>query len=412
MRKLRFFQRLSAGLLPLCAALFGMVAYTAETFPDRYYATQPGDLPLHSGLFSSVATPLHEAQSTRAVMTDGENSEQASLLRLWGIFPVKEVTVRLTEQPTVLLGGTPFGIKLYTDGVLIVGLTEVDCIGGGSPAKAAGLRIGDTVLSVNGVSVSTNEEVAALISRSGGQTLTLCVCRDGISFEALLTPVRSEAEGTYKAGMWVRDSSAGIGTVTFYDEESGRLAGLGHAICDADTGAALPISGGELVPASIFGIVRGVSGQAGELRGCFESGTLGTLEANLSTGIFGTVRRPPSAAERIPLAMKQQVVTGPARVRTTLKGQTPDWYDLEITQIRYQDGSPTRNMVIRITDPRLLEQTGGIVQGMSGSPIVLIGQLVGAVTHVFVNDPTQGFAVFAEHMYLSMQALGTTDEAA
>ncbi len=166
------------------------------------------------------------------------------------------------------------------------------------------------------------------------------------------------------------------------------------------------------VPASIFGIVRGVSGQAGELRGCFESGTLGTLEANLPTGIFGTVRRPPSAAERIPLAMKQQVVTGSARVRTTLKGQTPDWYDLEITQIRYQDGSPTRNMVIRITDPRLLEQTGGIVQGMSGSPIVQNGQLVGAVTHVFVNDPTQGFAVFAEHMYLSMQALDTADEAA
>ena len=390
----RVFRRLCAGLLPTCALILGLVGYTAHRFPDRYYATEASGWTLHCGVLTSACEPLYRDGVQAAARTDGT----AAQLRLWGVFPVKDVTVQLTKQPTVVLGGTPFGVKLYTDGVLVVGLSAVDGTGG-SPAKRAGVQIGDTLLSVDGQAVATNEEVAARVAASGGRTLTLRLRRDGVEFDTQLTPAHSAAEGMYKIGMWVRDSSAGIGTLTFYDPESGVYAGLGHAICDVDTGKPLPVGGGELVPATVFGIVPSTAGKAGELRGCFESGVLGRLCANATTGIYGVAEGTPTDVERIPLALKQQVTSGAAQVYTTLGGSTPAWYDIEIEQVRYHDNAPTQNMVIRITDERLLAQTGGIVQGMSGSPIVQNGRLVGAVTHVFVNDPHKGYAIFAENMY-------------
>lgn len=396
--------------MPLCAVLWGLIGYTAKTFPDRYYTAEDTAWTLHCGALSSVCEPL--TASRKQSLPASASADDATWLKLWGVFPVKEVTVRQTEQPIVALGGTPFGIKLYTDGVLLVGLTPVEHTGGSSPAKAAGLRVGDLLLSIDGQAVATNEEVAAIVAHSGGKTLSLRVRRDGVEFDAQLTPAFSQTEGAYKAGMWVRDSSAGIGTMTFYDPSTGVCAGLGHAVCDVDTGEPLPISGGELLPASVFGVIRGTAGAAGELRGCFEDGSIGPLYANVQTGVFGVTDAVPDGAERLPLAMKQQVVTGAARVYTTVQGQTPDWYDVEIVKVRYYDASPTQNMVIRITDARLLEATGGIVQGMSGSPIVQNGRLIGAVTHVFVGDPTQGFAVFAENMYRTAQSVGDAAETA
>ena len=394
--------RLTAGVLtPLCLTLLLWMGWMGSALPDAYRATDETAWTLSGGLIQ--ATAISGGQTVTASAADSDLREVQ--LKLFGVFPVKTVTVRSVPSRTVVLCGTPFGIKAYTDGVLVVGLTAVDT-GAGShlPAQVAGIRVGDVVLSVDGKSVTTNEQLSDRIAEGGGRPQAFRVRRDGVEFTAQVTAVWSSSENSYKTGMWVRDSAAGIGTLTFYDESTGVLAGLGHAICDVDTGQPIPISGGELVPAYIFGVTRGQVGQAGELRGCFTDGTLGTLSVNVDSGIYGQSDTAPTAGERMEVAMKQQVEVGPARMYTTVSGSEPAWYDVEVTRIRYTDSSPTRHLVIKITDPRLLEQTGGIVQGMSGSPLVQNGRLIGAVTHVLVGDPTQGYAIFAENMLKTAQS--------
>ncbi|MBR3290348.1 MAG: SpoIVB peptidase [Clostridia bacterium] len=394
--------RWTAGALtPLCLALLAWMGWAASALPDSFRATDEKAWTLSGGLIEAVT--VSGGQTVTASAGDADLSEVQ--LRLFGVFPVKNATVRHTPSRTVVLCGTPFGIKAYTDGVLVVGLTAVDS-GTGSrlPAQAAGIKIGDVVLSVDGKSVTTNEQLADRIAEGGGRPQSFRVRRDGVEFTARVTAVWSASDNAYKTGMWVRDSAAGIGTLTFYDESTGVLAGLGHAICDVDTEQPIPISGGELVPAYIFGVTRGQVGDAGELRGCFTDGTLGSLLVNVDSGIYGRSDAAPGQGDRVEVAMKQQAEVGPAKVYTTVSGDTPAWYDVEVTRIRYTDASPTRHMVIRITDPKLLKATGGIVQGMSGSPLVQNGRLIGAVTHVLVNDPTQGYAIFAENMLKTAQS--------
>ena len=398
---MRRFWRITAGVLtPLCLALLVWMGWAAGTLPDSYRTTDEQAWTLSDGLIRATAVSGGASLAASA----GESDLREVELRLFGVFPVKTVTVRSIPARTVVLCGTPFGIKAYTDGVLVVGLTAVESAAGSrNPAQAAGIRVGDVVLSVDGQSVTTNEQLSDCIADGGGRTQTFRVRRDGVEFSAQVTAVWSSADNGYKTGMWVRDSAAGIGTLTFYDESTGMLAGLGHAICDVDTGQPIPISGGELVPAYVFGVTRGQVGAAGELRGCFTDGTLGTLTVNADSGIYGQSDAAPVDGERVEVAMKQQVEVGPAKVYTTVSGDTPAWYDVEVTRIRYNE-SPTRHLVIRITDSRLLEATGGIVQGMSGSPLVQNGRLIGAVTHVLVNDPTQGYAIFAETMLKSAKS--------
>jgi len=258
--------------------------------------------------------------------------------------------------------------------------------------------MGDVLVSIDGTAVNTTEQVAGIIESAGDRTLYFIIRRDNITFDVRFRCEKSVNENRYKAGMWVRDSSAGIGTLTFYVPGSNVFGGLGHAICDVDTGEILPLSSGEVVPARIYSVIRGMSGEPGELRGGFEAGTLGNLTVNGETGIYGFLTKTPTIGDVVQVAMKQQVKTGYAQILTTIDGTTPELFDVQIDQVRYNDSSPTRNMVIVITDKKLLEKTGGIVQGMSGSPILQDGKLVGAVTHVFVNDPTRGFAIFAENM--------------
>ena len=267
-----------------------------------------------------------------------------------------------------------------------------------NPARSAGIKIGDVLLSIDGTAVNTTEKVAELIETAGNKTMSFHIRRDNIAFDVNFRCEKSVNENRWKAGLWVRDSSAGIGTLTFYVPGSDVFAGLGHAVCDVDTGDVLPLSTGEVVPARIYSVVKGLSGDPGELRGGFERGSLGNLTVNGETGIYGRLSHLPVLGDPVPVAMKQQVKTGRAQILTTIDGTEPELYDIEIDQVRFNDSSPTRNMVIIITDERLLAETGGIVQGMSGSPILQDGKLIGAVTHVFVNEPTKGFAIFAENM--------------
>ena len=375
-----------------CAFVLTVVGYAQYALPDAFSVGQ--GQPLQVGRWVS-GTPTGDTVSAAAVVGEGYPAR----LTLGGVIPVKEVAVTVTRQRTVLVGGAPFGVKLYTDGVLVVGVSDIPtAVGDVNPAATAGVCVGDTILAVNGESVATRRELSHLISGCEGRPVTLRLRRDGVEFSATFTPVRPVGESGYRAGLWVRDSTAGVGTMTFYDPATGMFAGLGHAVCDADTGQVMSLSQGEIVPARIFGVKKGAAGEPGELSGTFDPGKLGRLLKNGEDGLYGTLAVVPPGTRSLPVARRQQVKEGKAQLITTLDGTTPSVYEVVIERVRYTGVSATRNMVVRVTDPRLLDRTGGIVQGMSGSPIVQEGKLVGAVTHVLVEDPTRGYGIFAETM--------------
>ena len=288
-----------------------------------------------------------------------------------------------------------------TDGVMVIGLEDIDS---SCPASECGIRVGDVITGINGQTVTTNKRVSELIGSTKGQPCSVSFSRDGHKQTATLTPVYSG--GTYKAGMWVRDSSAGIGTLTFYDPASGAFAGLGHPICDADTKLPLPISHGTVGEVKINGCTRSEHGEPGQLLGEFVSSeTVGSITANISEGVFGRLDSPPTSAEAVPLGFKQEIRRGEAYILSTVSGTEPRRYSIEIESIDLSDDAP-HDMIVHVTDPELLSKAGGIVQGMSGSPIIQDGRLIGAVTHVFVDDPTRGYAIFAEEMYRQTSAVG------
>ena len=301
---------------------------------------------------------------------------------------------------------------MFTNGVMVVGVADIQGEDGtANPGTDAGLEAGDIITALNGHPVNRNEEIAQAMETSAGKPVKIAFLREQESMETTLLPVRSKVDGTYKAGLWVRDSTAGIGTLTFYDPSTQEFAGLGHGICDTDTTELMPLRNGEIVPVTINGVVKGQKGAPGELRGYFNTDVpMGTLHANLNQGVYGqlnsgAVEEQKLAGDTVCVAMKQEVQAGAAQILTTVDGGEPQFYDAVIEKISYHHTESSKNMVLRITDPTLLSTTGGIVQGMSGSPIVQDGKLVGAVTHVFVNDPTRGYGIFAENMLGTCQSV-------
>ena len=348
-------------LVPLCLILLGGLLYWYYSLPDQFYVEQGDTLVVNGEIASGARADAgrHTVRQANAVAGD----TYTTTLHWRGIIPIKEVTVTVVDEQTVVVGGIPFGVKLYTDGVLVVSLSAVDTASGKiSPARNAGLKVGDLILSIDGKAVYTNEEVSELVKHSQGKSMALRIKRDGIESELHFCAVFSQNENCYKAGIWVRDSSAGIGTLTFYDPKTNVLAGLGHAVCDVDTGDIVPIASGELVPARIYGITKSKTGAPGELRGAFDFGTYGPLLKNGVTGVYA--RSNGMVGQTIDMVLKQDIRVGEAQIYTTISGKQPQWYDIRITQVRYHDENATRNMVIEITDQRLLDATGGIVQGM------------------------------------------------
>ena len=386
-------------LLALSAAI-----WLSGTLPDSYYVAQGEAFSL--GWNKSIRTGgLTEAMPTSLLSRAG--NRYRTQLTLGGVIPIKTVDVEVVEADMVIPGGTPFGIKMFTQGVMVVGMSDVTVDGRQvNPAKECGLRTGDVLLSVGGKSVSTNEEVGEIISASEGREIPVRFTREGVEQTTTLLPVLSSSDGQYKAGMWVRDSTAGIGTLTYYHPAGQYFVGLGHAVCDVDTNEEMPLGTGEAVSISITGVTKGVAGIPGELRGMFTGDpAFGTLLANTETGIYGKASLSPVTAKPVRLATASEVKTGEATVLTTLSGSEPEEYAITIEKICTGDNSTTRNLIVHVTDERLLEKTGGIVQGMSGSPILQDGKLIGAVTHVFVNDPTRGYAIFAENMESTAKGL-------
>ncbi len=342
-----------------------------------------------------------------AVQTGNTTKEKYDVtLKFLGVIPVSNASVNVIDENTVKLLGTPFGIKIYTNGVMVVGITEVDTKNGNKkPAEEAGLLIGDLITKINNKEVLTNEEVALIIEQSEGEKLKIEIVRNNKNQTLYLTPEISLSSNKYKAGIWVRDSSAGIGTQTFFSPKYNCVAGLGHGICDVDTGKLLTINEGQAVDAEILSVQKGKKGSAGELKGRFLNSTIGDLLLNDETGIFYSFKNKNTDFNNlIKVALKQEVVAGDAKIYTTINGKEPHYYNCVIQKIRYND-SITKNMVIKITDSELLDKTGGIVQGMSGSPIIQNGKLIGAVTHVFLNDPTSGYGIFAENMLKDMSEI-------
>ena len=305
------------------------------------------------------------------------------------------------QKPRMVIPlGQAVGIKLFSQGVLVVGLTDIATDQGlASPAKACGIRTGDVITHINDAQVSSIEEVQTILQDLNGQEMELNVLRAEEELELTTRAAQCSADGAYKLGAWIRDSMAGIGTLTFVEPATGLFGTLGHGINDVDTAVLMKLQTGAITPAKVVGIVKGQEGRPGELRGAFTSQEdLGQLFANTPQGVFGHLTQGDLfSGQAIPTATPEEVQEGKATILSTVDGTQAEAYTVEITKVCH-NASDTRDLMLKVTDQRLLEKTGGIVQGMSGSPIIQNGKLVGAVTHVLVNDPTRGYGIFIENM--------------
>lgn len=391
----KFFRFFALVIATFSIGIIGIVSYYSYALPEEYciFSNNSSDIDFPGISVSYLA----EEQEAAYSFTDIHETNVE--LSLFSIIPIKEAHITKLVDEKVIPCGTPFGVKILTSGVMVIGLSDITTKNGVvNPAEEADIQIGDVITSVNGKSVSSNSEIADIVNESDGETITIEFIRDTENKTTSLTPAMAYPGSSYKAGIWVRDSSAGIGTITFCLED-GVFGGLGHPICDVDTGEILPLGSGEIVEASINGAKKGYVGDPGELCGTFDNNySIGIVNYNSDAGIFGKLNTPLSSHDPVEIALKQDIETGPATIYTTISGKTPQEYDVEIVSVNVNDDSNNKNMVIKVTDPELLEQTGGIVQGMSGSPIMQNGKLVGAVTHVFVNDPTKGYGIFIENM--------------
>ncbi|NLJ33675.1 MAG: SpoIVB peptidase [Firmicutes bacterium] len=327
-------------------------------------------------------------------------------LLLFGV-PVRRMTVNVLPPVEVIPGGHSIGVLLLSHGVIVVG--EAGIGKGGSrtinPAREAGIRVGDTILKVNGRRVQGVMHLAELVHEYGQRDQTLQIeykRKDSFLFSEI-KPILCRETKRYRIGLYVRDGANGVGTLSFYHRETGRYGALGHVITDADTNQPLNVAEGSVVKAFVTGINRGSKGQPGEKVGVFKEDAhlLGDIEKNTQFGIFGTIHEQihnPFYPQGIPIALSSQVTTGSAEIMTVLSADQIGCYEVEVERIFNQNTPSDKGMVIRVTDPQLLKETGGIIQGMSGSPIIKGGKLIGIVTHVFVNDPTRGYGVFAEWM--------------
>jgi len=340
--------------------------------------------------------------------------------RLFDLIPLKRVAVEVVPQVQVTPGGQSIGVLLQPDGVVVVGLAPVVDVQGRSrnPARDAGIEVGDVILRISGEQVSGEQEIAVIVERESraGRPVVVEVRRRGVVQQFEVGAVASREDGRFRLGVLIRNMTAGVGTLTFYDPETMVYAALGHVVSDAGSGQPLDIQSGRIVQAYVSRVEPGKRGEPGEKLGTFVEGrgVLGDIQSNTSTGIAGRLTAVPAGGlypEPVPLALAKDVHTGPAELITVLEGDQLERFAVNIRRVYNQARPAPKGMVIEVTDPRLLARTGGIVQGMSGSPLIQDGRLVGAVTHVFVNDPTRGYGIYAEWMALQAGLLTSRGQA-
>ncbi len=320
----------------------------------------------------------------------------AAVLTLW-----PTMATAWASPPTVVPVGKAVGIKLFSDGVVVVGTSDIATEGGKvNPAKACGLKEGDIITHINSTEVDTIEEVSALLQELEGEAMSIRAIRDDKQVQLTAQAALCSADGAYKLGAWIRDSMAGIGTVTFYCPDTGAFGALGHGINDVDTALLMPLESGSILPATVAGVEKGKAGDPGQLQGVFDtSSTLGLLHANTSGGVFGVLADSVWAeGAPVEIARRDQVEAGEATILCNISGDQVEEYAIEIAKVFPESAGDCRDYLIRVTDQRLLDATGGIVQGMSGSPILQHGKIVGAVTHVMVDDPASGYGIYVGRM--------------
>ncbi|OCA92655.1 SpoIVB peptidase [Pseudobacillus wudalianchiensis] len=355
---------------------------------------------------NAYAIDISRSETEKTSVATGRTfHNKDELLQLAG-FPGENEKAVAAREIRVIPGGQSIGIKLNTFGVLVVGHHLVETAGGKqSPGEKAGIRVGDMITEINGKRIEKMQDISAFVQRAGqeAEPLQMTIRRNQKMVHTELQPLKDKNEQSFKIGLYIRDSASGIGTLTFVEPRSQKYGALGHVIADADTKKPIIVQGGEIVKSKVTSIEKGRNGNPGEKLAQFSTGQkkLGDIKRNSPYGIFGRLNEPLSdnlAKKSYPVALSHEVKEGPAKILTVINGEKVEWYDIEIVSTIPQKYPATKGMVLKVTDKRLLDKTGGIVQGMSGSPIIQNGKIIGAVTHVFVNDPTSGYGVHIEWM--------------
>lgn len=325
-------------------------------------------------------------------------------LSLFGKVPLKEISVSVIPKTYVVPLGNAIGLKLYTNGVLVVGMSEIN---GKKPYENSGIEEGDMIVNVDNTTISSTAELVRVVNRAGDKEIEIEYIREGEKLQTSITPVESE-DNIYKLGLWVRDAAAGVGTVSFYEPSSGLFAALGHGIQDVDTQELLTIAKGDFITTKILSITKGSKGNPGKIQGSIDNQTtLGQIYKNTEFGIYGKLTNTKAlninSEDAIEVAGRDEIKTGEASIICTLENNIKKEYKVEIQKIYRNNNEDNKSMLIKIIDEDLIQKTGGIIQGMSGSPVIQNGKLVGALTHVLVNNPEMGYGVFADLMVKQMK---------
>ena len=333
-------------------------------------------------------------------------------MTLLGFIPLKTMQVDVVPDREVVACGNTIGVKIDVEGLLVVALSEFETLERKSliPAKEAGIKPGDLIVEVNRKPVNSINHLIKYLDKTNGKDIHIKYKRGNSYHNTIIKPAMSIESNKYQLGMWLRDSTAGIGTLTFYDPKTQRFAALGHGITDVDTGILMPLDDGEIVESSILAVKKGKQGEPGELKGILieDKDELGIINKNCEQGIYGSLNK--NVRNGFPdklysIGLKNEIEIGAASIMSNIDGKSVEEYDIEIQKVSGKSTSGSKGMIIKVTDERLLEATGGIVQGMSGSPILQNGKLIGAVTHVLINDPTKGYGIFIESMIKNIDSL-------
>ncbi len=396
-------------MLLLVFLLSILYSYTLviETIPDELVVFEGEPISMRTLLGITIKD---ENQETIEVSSNSGNTVSdavgKSTLRvsLFNNISLKDVDVSVLPKTTVIPVGNIAGVKLYTSGVLVVGMSEIE----GSdnkkykPYENSGIEEGDTIIKVNETEINSTEELVETVNSSQGKDIQIKFIHDENTKECSITPVETRSH-EYKLGLWVRDSAAGVGTVTFYEPSTKTFGALGHGITDIDTNELINIASGEFVTTRVLNITKGESGEPGKIQGTIENQqNIGTISKNSKFGVYGKVDNLSSlnidTSKEMEVASRDEIQTGKAIILCSLDNQKPQEYEIEIQKIYKENNYDNKSMQIRVTDEKLLEKTGGIIQGMSGSPIIQNGKFIGAITHVLVNNPQEGYAVFGDIM--------------
>ena len=393
--------------LILIFVLFFVYSYivSIDNIPENIIIFKGEDINIATlwGINIKSNTTLIETASNINTGEFDKAGQETLTVSLFDKINLKTIDVSVLEDVEVIPNGEIVGIKLYTSGVLVVGTSSIEGIDGQiyKPFEGTGILEGDSIIEVNGNIINNTQELVNSINKSNGQEIEVKFVRNSEEKTCKITPVKNKQE-EYKIGLWVRDSAGGVGTVTFYNEESKSFAALGHAITDIDTGEIINTSSGEIDDVNIVSIVKGEKEEPGKVQGTIINGsTIGNIYKNCGFGIYGTVENLNNLDinynRRVKVASRQEIELGKATFLSGIDGQVKE-YELEIEKRYLNNHEYNKCMLIKITDEELLEKTGGIIQGMSGSPIIQNGKFIGAITHVFVKEPQVGYAVFGDMM--------------